>query len=99
MSKPEILIRLRGLHQELSAINDDLTSADQVDEETVDALGQLITDVGTLVDHAREVTSEAVEAPKESHEMLDRVMKFETDHPKVTSFLSQVTDLLAMIGI
>ena len=99
MAKTELLIRLRDLHEELSSINDDLNSAEQVDEETIDALGQLVTDVGGLVDHAKEVAEEAVEPPEESHELVERIMKFETDHPRVTGFLSQVTDLLAMIGI
>ena len=99
MAKTDLLIRLRELHEELSSINDDLNSAEQVDEATIDALGQLVTDVGGLVDHAKEVTEEAIEEPQESHELVERIMKFETEHPRVTGFLSQVTDLLAMIGI
>ena len=46
MANTELLMRLRELHEELSSINDDLKAAEQVDEETVDALGQLVTDAG-----------------------------------------------------
>lgn len=97
MPKTELLVRLRELHEELSSINDDLRSADQVDEESIDALGQLVTDVSGLVDQAREVNS--IEDSAGHHDLLDRISQFETQHPRVTGFLSQVTDLLAMMGI
>jgi hypothetical protein len=100
MANTELLIRLRDLHEELSAINDDMKYADAVDNETIDALGQLVTDVGGLVDQAKTVTEdEGVDDVSERHEVLDRVMKFESRHPRVVNFLSQVTDLLAMMGI
>ena len=91
-------MRLRELHEELSAINDDLKTAEQVDEETVDALGQLVTDAGGLVDQAKAANTPTEVVP-ENHELLDQVMKFETEHPRVIRFLSQLTDLLAMMGI
>jgi len=37
MAPTEMMSRLRELHEELSAINDDLTATDAVDEQTVDA--------------------------------------------------------------
>ena len=98
MPNTQLLIRLRELHEELSAINDDLKSVDQVDEETIDALGQLVTDTGGLVDRAKEMNTPMEELP-ENADLADRIRKFETDHPRVTRFLSQLTDLLAMIGI
>jgi predicted nuclease with TOPRIM domain len=98
MPKTELLVRLRELHEELSSINDDLKSAEQVDEASIDALGQLVTDVSELVDQAREVNSPEV-AVAEHHDLVDRISQFETHHPRVTGFLSQVTDLLAMMGI
>ncbi len=102
MSNTELLIRLRDLHEELSAINYDLKSGEQVDEETVDALGQLVTDVNELVDRAKESMDDADDSQQtmgERHDMLDRIMSFETKHPRVTKFLSELTDLLAMMGI
>lgn len=98
MPNTELLMRLRELHEELSAINDDLKAAEQVDEETVDALGQLVTDAGGLVDQAKAANTPTEVVP-ENHELLDQVMKFETEHPRVIRFLSQLTDLLAMMGI
>lgn len=98
MPNAELLMRLRELHEVLSAINDDLKAAEQVDEQTVEALGQLVTDAGGLVDQAK-----AANNPKDvvsnNHELLNQVMKFETEHPRVIRFLSQLTDLLAMMGI
>ena len=100
MSNVELLYKLRNLHEELSFINDDLESVKQVDEETIDALGQLVTDVSQLIDRAKESASQAEEPDLgERHDLLDQIMKFETDHPRVTRFLSQVTDVLAMMGI
>ncbi len=98
MSNVEILIKLRDLHEELSGINDDMRSTEKVDDETIDALGQLVTDVGVLVDQARQMSAEATDVP-ERNQLLSRIQQFESDHPGVSRFLSQVTDVLGMIGI
>lgn len=97
MTNTDLLIRLRELHEELSTMNDDLDTTEPVDEETIEALGQLITDVNVLVDQARETSD--LEIDTEHNDVLDRVSRFETRHPRVTAFLSQVTDILAMMGI
>ena len=98
MPNTELLIKLRDLHEELSAINDDLKTAEQVDDEAIDALGQLVTDACELVDRAK--LAQAAEADlAERHDLLNRIMKFESNHPRVTKFLSQITDVLAMMGI
>lgn len=97
MTNTDMLIRLRELHEELSTMNDDLSSGETVDEATIEALGQLITDVNGLVDQARG-SGDSDEIP-ESNDVLDRISRFETQHPRVTAFLSQVTDILAMMGI
>ena len=97
MTNTDLLIRLRELHEELSTMNDDLSSSETVDEDTIDALGQLITDVNVLVDQARE--NNTIEDEAHQSDVLDRISQFETHHPRVTSFLSQVTDILAMMGI
>ena len=98
MSNTEILFKLRDLHEELASINDDLKSAERVDESTIDVLGQLVTDVGVLVDRARQI-NDPDSNPEEGHRLVDRIEKFESDHPSVTRFLSQVTDVLGMMGI
>ncbi len=97
MTNTDLLIRLRALHEELSTMNDDLSSSETIDEETIEALGQLITDVNVLVDQARENNGQ--EGATVHNDVLDRISRFETQHPRVTRFLSQVTDILAMMGI
>lgn len=102
MTNNQLLIRLRDLHEELSAINTDLKTTDQIDEATIDALGQLVTDASALVDQAKALPSETIEteAIKEEHQdLLDRIINFENQHPRVSNFLTQMTDFLAMIGI
>ena len=74
-----------------------LQAVDRIDEETREALGQLVTDVGAIMDHDRSAGD--VEDLTERHALLDRIMKFETDHPRVTRFLSQITDVLVLLGI
>lgn len=98
MPNTQLLIKLRDLHEELSAINDDLKSAEQVDDEAIDALGQLVTDACELVDRAKLANATGADLT-ERHDLLDRIMQFETGHPRVTRFLSQITDVLAMMGI
>lgn len=94
MTKADLLIKLRDLHEELSTINDDLQNEEKVDEETIDALGEIVTDVSRLVDVAKENAGLS-----DDEEVLDRILQFQSDHPNVTRFLSQVTDMLAMMGI
>ena len=98
MAHTELLMRMRDLHNELVKINDDLRLADRVDEDTVDALGQLVTDVGGLVERANQ-SVDPEPTPQEHHDLNERISDWENRHPKVTQFLSQVTDVLAMIGI
>ncbi len=98
MTNTQLLIRLRDLHEELSGINVDLKMAEQVDEETIDALGQLVTDASSLVDQANSVVaSKAIEV--EHQDLVDRVIRFENRHPRVAEFLNQMTDFLVLIGI
>ncbi len=99
MVKTKLLMRLRDLHEELASMNDDLKSTEHVDEETIDALGQLVTDVGGLVDQTRQNVDAENRDVAEHHQLLDQIMRFESHHPRVVSFLSQMTDVLTMIGI
>ena len=99
MANTELLVRLRDLHEELASINDDLHTTEQVNDEIIDALGQLVTDVGGLVDQTKQVIDSEVEIEPHRKDLLDRILQFESQHPRVTRFLSQMTDLLAMMGI
>lgn len=97
MSNSEILTKLRQLHEELTEINEDLRAADEVDGQTVDALGALVSDVTVLVDRARELEQEP-DSESLREELMDRVTQFECEHPSVTRFLTEVGDVLARIG-
>lgn len=99
MPKTELNDRLRNLHAELSDINNELGSTQHVDDETMNALGQLVADVGGLVDRTKEVIMTEEADISELQELNDRVLRFETEHPRLTRFVSQMTDLLAMMGI
>lgn len=99
MPNTKLLIRLRDLHEELALINDDLETVETIDDETIDALGQLVTDVGSLVDKAKHADIEDTTHHTEHQDLLDRISEFNTRHPKVSKFLTQMTDILAMMGI
>ena len=99
MSKTELLVRLRDLHEELAGINEDIKTNHQIDDETIDALGQLVTDVGTLADRSKELNASAEVQTDEHTDLRDRVLKFDAYHPRVADFLSQLSEVLAMLGI
>jgi|GEM_PF-1917378 len=98
MSNTELLIKLRELHADLLQINDEPKFVGQVDDETIEALGELVTGVSEIVDQAKESTFSDFETAGHS-DVLDRIRQFESQHPRVKRFLSQLTDLLVMIGI
>lgn len=101
MSKAEILAKLRDLHEELTSINSDCQPEQAVDDQTIDALGQLITDAVDMLDESpsQESSPSSNDVTIDHGVLKDRIEKFETDHPHVTRFLSQFSDLLAMMGI
>ncbi|QEG20432.1 DUF4404 family protein [Mariniblastus fucicola] len=101
MEKTELLIRLRELHEELSSINLDQKPADEVDEATVDALGQLVTDASELIDRVKITANGDAEDPIDAEHgvLVERIVEFDQNHPRVREFLTQMTDLLAMMGI
>ena len=43
--------------------------------------------------------TEGVEVADEQQDLRDRILKFGNEHPRVSQFLTQTTDLLAMMGI
>jgi hypothetical protein len=101
MTKTQLLVRLRDLHNELLSINDGLNPSDLIDEETIDSLGRIVSEVSELVDQANVAQAVEDSSPPvlENHDVVDRIVTFETQHPRVARFLSQVTDLLGMMGI
>lgn len=99
MANTELLNRLRDLHNQLAAVNEEIVSAKEIDDETAGALGDIVQDVGKLVDRSNEVRSPSEEEDDDHSELHDRIIKFEADHPQVTSFLTQISEVLAMMGI
>lgn len=98
MSPNQALKKLRELHDELVGLNDDLKPSERVDEQTIDALGQLVTDLGDLVENFKDA-GPSDECLEQKNSLAKQIESFEARHPRVTQFLSQVTDFLAMIGI
>ena len=98
MPSTELLARLRDLHEELSSINVDLEAGQAVDDPTIEALGQLATDVSELIDQAR-ANAGHDQLVGQHKSLSDRISEFDQQHPRVTQFLNQIADLLAMMGI
>ncbi len=96
MNKTEVLVRLRGLHEELARINEDLKATDDVDDKTIDALGQLVSDISEAMD---KTFSENTSPGKIQDGLSERILTFESRHPRITKFLADATDLLGMLGI
>lgn len=96
MTNTQLLVRLRELHENLVTINDGLQSIEQVDEETINELGQLVTDVSDLIDKSAE-SSEA--SGFEHDQLLKSIDQFQCEHVRVKSFLAQVKNMLTTMEI
>lgn len=95
MSKNELLIRLRELHEELESINEDLQGDEPVDDQTIDQLGEMVSEMSEIVDLSR-VGSQHSSVSRKHCELLNRIQEFDNGHPRVIHFLSQLAHLLAM---
>ena len=98
MTNTDLRVRLRDLNEQLSSINIDPERGSHVDEETFDDLYRLVTDVGQLVDKANR-TNDRIEVADNHQDLHDRIVQLSSEHPHVSQFLTQTTDLLAMMGI
>ncbi len=54
MSKTDVLVKLRELHEELAALKSLADSGQKIDESTIELLGQLITDAGEMLDYQKQ---------------------------------------------
>ena len=95
MSSTQLLIRLRELNDDLTSINDRTMSTEQIEEATIEELGQLVTDLSDLVDQA----DFGKLTPQDRDELFGKIRQFECDHLRVTKFLSQLTELLELIEV
>lgn len=98
MPNTAFLNKLRELHEQLAEINNDLDHVEQIDSETLKVLEEMVAEAGQIVDQAK-VETELQADSSQPRDLSARIEQFETRHPRVTSFLSQLTDLLAMMGI
>ena len=84
------------LNQTLETLHAELNSASSVDDQTRAKLVALAEDIKRL---AAQDGDEAAEFGPLSERVHDLVLKFETDHPKLTTALNQVSAALANLGI
>ena len=87
MEKKQLIKTLEGLHAELA-------NAESIDDETRAMLATLTQDIQRL---SSDDGSQSVEPV--SDQVQDRMLKFETDHPRLTRALNQVATALANLGI
>ncbi|MCH2181702.1 MAG: DUF4404 family protein [Mariniblastus sp.] len=98
MPNAEILKRFEGLHDDLSNINAPAGDGAAVDPKTAEALGQLVTRAHRLAQQKSDEAAAGI-SPAEHHEFLEQIQQFDAEHPTIGRILSQLTDLLGMMGI
>ena len=90
MDKQQLLSALESLHAELA-------DADQIDTETRERLETVTGDVQRLLGQDAEPSREEVEPLSDS--LQDMVLRFEADHPSLTSLLNRIASGLSNLGI
>lgn len=84
------------LRDKLESLHDALAAVDDLDEQTTTAMKQVASDIDRLMQQDS-VPSEHVLGVRQRID--DLVLGFESEHPKLASVLSQLTDLLSGMGI
>ena len=85
------------LQKTLETLRSELQRADSVDENTRDLLTVLAKDIQRLSEQDAGQSADDVEPLSER--VQDLVLKFETEHPQLTTVLNQVSAALANLGI
>lgn len=85
------------LQQTLATLKYELTKSESVDAETRAMLGTLADEIYRLAESENPGHPDEVEPL--SAQLQDFVLKFETDHPQLTSAVNQVSSALANLGI
>lgn len=85
------------LQQTLATLKDELTKSESVDAETRTMLSNLAEEIHRLAESENPGQSDEVEPL--TAQLQDFVLKFETDHPQLTSAVNQVSSALANLGI
>ncbi len=99
MPTKELNDRLQRLHEELADINVGIETDEPIDEATIEAMKQLMSDVGEIFERVEQAKHNEGESNVEHHALRDELDRFETQHPRATQFITQLADLLAMMGI
>ncbi len=84
------------LRDKLESLHDALANVGNLDEQTAAAMKQVATDIDRLIDQDN-VPGDQVLGIRERID--DLMLGFESEHPKLASVLSQLTDLLSGMGI
>ncbi len=82
------------LHAKLEQLRTELASVSAIDEKTHSQLRSLVTDIERAIESDDESEGEPL-----SEQAEDLVLKFEADHPQLTSALNQVAIALSNLGI
>jgi chromosome segregation ATPase len=84
------------LHTKLEELRSQLAAVSALDEKTHDRLRSLVADIERAIEHRGDSNQ-----PGEllSEQVDDLVLKFEAEHPQLTSALNQVAAALANLGI
>jgi hypothetical protein len=82
------------LHAKLEELRTQLAGAAKLDDKTYAQLRALVTDIEQAIE-----SDEPREGDSLSEQAEDLVLKFEADHPQLTSALNQVASALANLGI
>jgi hypothetical protein len=90
MDRHELVATLAQLHAELSR-------TDRADPETLELLRNLTSDIDRLLSTDEPV--EAADADPVTTGLKDLLLKFEAEHPQLSTAIGKVADALAAIGI
>jgi hypothetical protein len=82
------------LQEKLDQLRTELASVPEIDEKTHAQLHALVADIERAIVLDNESTDEPL-----SEQAQDLVLKFEADHPQLTSALNQVATALSNLGI
>ncbi len=84
-----------SLHAKLEQLRTELAGVSQLDDKTHAQLRALVADI----ERAIESEKDKLEGEPLSEQVEDLVLKFEADHPQLTSALNQVAVALSNLGI
>ena len=89
MTKENLLRQLEQLRQELLTIG-------ELDRQSTASLQCLLSDIQNLLEQPDRY---AAPDEAEAKSLRDQIERFESEHPAMTRFLSQLTESLASLGI